>query len=69
MLPLLLVTVALVGIAFGLLSVRLLFIKGGEFRGSCASNNPMLQKEGVVCGVCGRKSGEPCGEPSKNDEL
>lgn len=55
-------SIVLVIIAFFLFSVRLLFVKGGEFRGSCASNNPMLQKEGVVCGVCGRVAGEPCGE-------
>ncbi|MFN4147836.1 MAG: hypothetical protein ACK4GN_18590 [Runella sp.] len=45
-----------------LLSVRLLFVKGGEFKGTCANNNPFLQKEGAICGVCGRKAGEPCQE-------
>ena len=62
MLPIFLVTLALVVFAFLMFSVRLLFIKNGEFKGTCANNNPMLQKEGVVCGVCGQVSGEPCGE-------
>jgi len=66
MLPVLIVSVALMLIAFALFSVRLLFFKKGEFRGSCASNSPFLQKEGAVCGVCGRKSGEACG---KDDEM
>ena len=53
-------SVLIVILSVAMLSIRLLFVKGGEFRGSCANNNPMLQKEGVVCGVCGRKNGEPC---------
>ena len=67
MIPVLLLSIGLVLVAFALFSVRVLLIKGGEFRGSCASNNPMLQKEGVVCGVCGRKAGEGCGQEA--DEL
>jgi len=54
------ISVILVLIGVTLLSVRLLLIKGGEFKGTCANNNPFLQKEGAVCGVCGRKAGEPC---------
>ncbi|MFN8348122.1 MAG: hypothetical protein U0X91_24185 [Spirosomataceae bacterium] len=56
-----LVSVLLVLVGVGLLSIRLLLVKGGEFKGTCANNNVYLQKEGVVCGVCGRKTGEPCG--------
>lgn len=62
MLPVLILSVALVLIAFFMFSLRLLFVKGGEFRGSCAGNSPFLQKEGAVCGVCGRKPGEACGK-------
>ena len=62
MLPILLVSVVLVLLAFALFSVRLLFVKKGEFRGTCAGNSPFLQKDGVVCGVCGRKAGEACGK-------
>lgn len=62
MLPVLLVSVALVLVAFALFSIRMLFLKKGEFRGTCASNSPFLQKDGAVCGVCGRKPGEACGQ-------
>lgn len=62
MLPVLLLSITLVLVAFALFSVRILFVKKGEFRGTCATNNPMLQKEGAVCGVCGRKAGEACGK-------
>lgn len=60
MLPVIAVSVVLVLIGVGLLSIRLLFIKGGEFKGSCAGNSAFLQKEGAVCGICGRKPGETC---------
>lgn len=62
MIKLLLVAVGVVVFALFLFSLRILFVKDGEFRGTCANNNPMLQKEGAVCGACGRTVGEPCGE-------
>lgn len=54
------VSVVLVLIGVGLLSIRLLLIKGGDFKGTCAGNSAFLQKEGAVCGVCGRRPGEAC---------
>ena len=56
----LLAAIGMVCFGFFLFSLRLLFVKNGEFRGTCASNNPFLQKEGAVCGVCGRAPGEAC---------
>lgn len=57
--------IILVGLFFGLMSVRLIFLKKGEFKGTCASQSPFLNKNGVTCGYCGRKvsEGEPCGNP------
>lgn len=66
MITVIILSILIVMLAFASFSVRLIFKKNSEFRGSCASNNPFLQKEGVVCGVCGRKNGEPCGEEVKN---
>ncbi len=47
------------------LAVRVLFIKDGAVRGTCASQNPMINKEGVACGLCGRMPGEACADPEK----
>ena len=66
MITVIVLSILIVMLAFASFSVRLIFKKNSEFRGSCASNNPFLQKEGVVCGVCGRKNGEPCGEEVKS---
>lgn len=60
MLPVLIASISLMLIAFGLFSLRVLFVKNGEFKGTCANNNPFMVKEGVTCGVCGRQSGEEC---------
>ncbi len=53
----------LVGAVFFLFSLRIIFVKGGEFRGSCSSNNPMLKNEIGECTVCGKKPGEACANP------
>jgi hypothetical protein len=49
---------------FMLMSVRLIFLKKGEFRGTCASQSPWLKKDGVACGYCGKivKAGDVCGD-------
>jgi hypothetical protein len=61
-LPTLLLTLGLMVLAVAGLGMRLLLIKGGQFRGSCANNNPMLEKQIGKCTVCGRDSGEACGK-------
>jgi hypothetical protein len=67
-------SIGIFALFFLLLSVRLLFVKNGEFRGTCASQSPWLNKEGVTCGYCGKelKAGDAaCGDPDslKNDAL
>lgn len=51
-----------VGGAFLLINIRYLFT-GNEFRGSCATNNPMLKDKLGECSVCGRKPDEACKMP------
>ncbi|MFZ6001075.1 MAG: hypothetical protein ACOYW3_11245 [Bacteroidota bacterium] len=63
-----LLTIGVFALFFLLMSVRLIFIKDGEFRGTCASQNPMLAKEGITCNYCGKTIGEgdtACGDPEK----
>lgn len=57
--------IGLVGIFFVFMSVRLIFLKNGEFKGTCASQNPYLNKSGEPCGFCGKTvtPGESCGNP------
>ena len=57
--------IGFVALFFILMSVRLIFLKGGEFKGTCASQSPYLNKEGATCGYCGKtvKSGDACASP------
>lgn len=48
-----------------LMSVGLL-IRGKEIKGTCASQNPLLLKNGVECGVCGKPVGS-CETDTKED--
>ncbi len=48
-------------IAFALMNIRHIFT-GKEFRGTCASNNPMLKNQLGECSVCGKKPDEECKE-------
>ena len=48
------IAIVLVGFFFLALSLRIIFIKDGEFKGTCASQNPFLNTEGKECGYCGK---------------
>ena len=50
-------TLAIFAAFFVLMGVRLIFIKGGEFKGTCASQSPFLKQEGTTCGFCGKEVG------------
>ena len=59
--------IAFLGFFFILMSVRLIFLKDGQFKGTCASQSPFLNKEGGPCGFCGKniEAGEACGNEEK----
>ena len=62
---LLLSTLGLLGIAVAGISIKLWTQKDGKFAGTCASQNPMLNKEGETCGFCGKTPEEykDCSDP------
>lgn len=56
-----------VGLAIGLLAlgfagiaIKILAKKNGEFSGTCASNNPVLNEKGEPCSFCGARPDEQC---------
>ena len=55
-----LLAIVLLAAAFAGIAIKIWAKKGGEFAGTCASNNPMLQQEGASCGFCGAKPEEQC---------
>jgi hypothetical protein len=58
-----LLAIGLIALFFIGMSVRLIFLKNGEFKGTCASQNPYLKSEGGTCGYCGKSVGS-----CENDE-
>lgn len=57
---LILITIILMALAFAGIAVKILLKKNGQFAGTCASNNPLLQEEGASCGICGARPQEQC---------
>ena len=49
-------------LSFALINIRHI-VTGNEFRGTCATNNPMLKSEIGECTVCGKKPEEECKMP------
>jgi hypothetical protein len=51
---LILITLALLGLAVAGIAIKLWAKKDGKFAGTCASQSPFLNKEGENCGFCGK---------------
>lgn len=60
-----LITLVLLGLGVAGIAIKLWAKKNGEFAGTCASQNPMLNQEGESCGFCGRTPDQfkDCNEP------
>ncbi|MEP0262968.1 membrane or secreted protein [Dokdonia sp.] len=55
---LLLLTLALLGLAVAGIAIKLWAKKDGKFAGTCASQSPFLNKDGEACGMCGKLPSE-----------
>lgn len=55
-----LLTIGLLAIGFAGIAIKILFKKNGEFAGTCASKNPVLNQEGEPCSYCGASVDEKC---------
>ena len=62
---LILLSIGLVALCFAGIAIKLIVKKDGEFSGTCASNNPYLNKEGEACSFCGARPDEKCKKPAQ----
>lgn len=63
---LVLITIALLALGFAGIAIKIWGKKDGKFAGTCASQNPFLNKDGEACGMCGKLPEE---QDCKNPEL
>lgn len=59
----LLIIFVVFGMSFLMINIRHIFT-GNEFRGSCASNNPMIKNNMGDCSVCGKTPEQDCQMPT-----
>jgi|TARA_B110000263_G_scaffold110878_1_gene96956 hypothetical protein len=55
-----LITIGMIALAFAGIAIKILIKKNGEFSGTCASKNPLINKEGEPCKLCGAMPDEDC---------
>ena len=65
---LILLTIGLLALGVAGIAIKIWAKKDGEFTGTCASQNPLLNKNGEACGFCGKTADqfEDCSEPTHN---
>lgn len=51
---LLFITIAILGLGIAGIAIKIWIKKDGKFAGTCASQNPHLNKSGEPCGYCGK---------------
>jgi hypothetical protein len=66
MLATFIVTVVVLLVVIALISIRIILVPGGEFRGTCSTNSPFQKREGN-CPVCGKTPEELC--PSESEQA
>lgn len=59
---LLLITIVLVGLCVAGIAIKIWAKKDGKFAGTCASQNPHLNKNGEPCNYCGKMPSSDCNE-------
>ena len=55
-----LITTLMMIFVFVAIAIKIILKKDGKFAGTCASQNPFLNKEGETCGYCGKTAEEMC---------
>tara|TARA_B100000700_G_C14688239_1_gene688657 strand:- start:56 stop:268 length:213 start_codon:yes stop_codon:yes gene_type:complete len=54
------ISIILIALCLMGICIKIILQKNGQFSGTCASNNPLLNKEGEKCGYCGAEPGDRC---------
>ena len=60
MIEIILISIISLSICVAGIAIKILVKKNGEFSGTCASNNPFLNKNDEPCSYCGAAPNEGC---------
>jgi hypothetical protein len=60
-----LLAIGFLALAFSGIAIKIIFKKDGEFSGTCASKNPVLNQENEPCSLCGAEPGNKCEEETQ----
>tara|TARA_B100000427_G_C15333721_1_gene518030 strand:- start:336 stop:536 length:201 start_codon:yes stop_codon:yes gene_type:complete len=60
-----LLAIVFLAVAFSGIAIKLILKKDGEFSGTCASKNPVLNQENEPCSLCGAQPGDKCEDETK----
>lgn len=55
----------MLGLGIAGIAIKIILKKDGEFAGTCASKNPVLNEEGEPCSFCGALPDEQCKNETK----
>lgn len=64
------ITVILLALAFAGIAIKIWGKKDGKFAGTCASENPYLNKDGEPCSYCGKmpEEAKDCSTPATSSK-
>ena len=62
-------SITLIGLSITGIAIKILLKKNGEFPGTCASKNPLLNKEGEKCSYCGADPIDQCKKDEKPGDI
>jgi hypothetical protein len=60
-----LLVLVMLGLGIAGIAIKIILKKDGEFAGTCASKNPVLNEEGEPCSFCGALPDEQCKNETK----
>ena len=60
MIEVIIISIILVSLCISGIAIKILIKKDGEFAGTCASNNPLINNTNEPCSYCGADPNEDC---------
>ena len=60
MIEIIITSIILISLCVSGIAIKILVKKNGEFAGTCASNNPLINNDNEPCSYCGATPNEDC---------